>query len=83
LVQVRSSPEKGREVLAITDIPRGTRIIAEAALLKIYRDHGDARNILDALKNLTASKKSLCLDLHGFACAAFRCAAEQEMAQSW
>jgi hypothetical protein len=83
LVQVRTLPGKGLGVFAISDVPRGTCIIAEAALLKIDWDYGDARNILDAFGTLTASEQSLYLELHGFVCAAFRCAAEQEMGQSW
>ncbi|PVH91474.1 hypothetical protein DM02DRAFT_663967 [Periconia macrospinosa] len=80
---MRKSPGKGLGIFAIADIPSGTRIIAEAALLKIDRNNGDARNILYAFENLSASQQGSYLELHGFACAAFRRAAEQEMGRSW
>lgn len=83
LVEVRESQGKGLGIFAIANIPRGTRVIAEAALLKLDRKSGDARNILQAFNSLPTAEQNLYLELHGFACAAFRRAAEQEMGQSW
>ncbi|KAF1952906.1 TPR domain protein, partial [Byssothecium circinans] len=83
LVEMRKSTGKGLGIFAIADIPRGTRVIAEAALLKIDRNNTDARNILYAFESLSASQQGSYLELHGFACAAFRHAAEQEMGRSW
>ena len=81
-VEVRNSAGKDLGVFATTDIPCRTRVIAELAILKIDRDHGDARNILRAFESLSVSKQILYLQLHGFACAEFRRAAEREMGQS-
>jgi hypothetical protein len=83
MIEVRNSTGKGLGVFATTDIPRGTRVIAETAILKIDPGHGDATNILRAFESLSVSKQSLYLQLHGFACAEFRRAAEREMGQSW
>jgi hypothetical protein len=83
LIEVRNSIGKGLGIFATSDIPRGTRVIAEAALLKIDWNHGDARDILQAFESLPASKQSSYLKLHGFACAEFRSAAENETGQSW
>jgi antitoxin (DNA-binding transcriptional repressor) of toxin-antitoxin stability system len=82
-IEVRNSIGKGLGIFAISDIPRGTRVIAEAALVKIGRNRGDARNILQAFESLPTSKQNSYLKLHGFACAEFRRAAENEMGQSW
>jgi hypothetical protein len=55
-IEVRDSIGKGLGIFAISDIPRVTRVITEAALLKIDRNRGDARNTLQAFESLFISK---------------------------
>jgi hypothetical protein len=82
MIEVKASAEKGLGIFAVTDIPRGTRTIAELALLKIDRTNGGARNIR-AIECLSPPQQDIYLQLHKIACDAFRRSAEQELGQSW
>jgi hypothetical protein len=70
LIEVRASSGKGQGIFAKTDIPRGTRVIAEPPLLKIDDPkNGDARTIVRAFDSLPISQQNLYLGLHGYASA--------------
>jgi hypothetical protein len=74
---------KGLGIFAKSDIPCGTRVIAEPPLLKVDREKGDANDILKAFESLPISQRDLYLGLHGYASTPFKLAAEREMGQNW
>lgn len=80
---MKESTLKGLGVFAKVDIPRGTRVLAEPALLKVDRQAVKANDIVEAFKNLPSPQQSLYLDLHGYACDSFKRATESEMGQNW
>jgi hypothetical protein len=67
-------------IFATGDIPCGTRIIAEPALLKVNRDTtSNARDIVHAFESLSSSQQKSYLELRGYACDSFKRAAEHEI----
>jgi hypothetical protein len=84
LIEMKESPRKGLGIFAKEDIPRGTRIIAERALLKIDRQNmSDAKDIVVAFESLSFSAQRIYLQLHAYACDRFKSAAEHELGQDW
>jgi hypothetical protein len=84
LIEVRESPSKGLGIFAKFNIPRGTRVISEPALLEVRREgNSNAKDIVQTFEELTSSQQELFLQLHGYACDSFKCAAEREMEQAW
>ncbi|PYI12807.1 hypothetical protein BO99DRAFT_486228 [Aspergillus violaceofuscus CBS 115571] len=83
LIEVKTSAVQGLGVFATADLPRGTRMTAETALLKLEQEKSSARDILDAFKKLPVAQQRLYLDLHEFACPQFRKAAEREIETQW
>lgn len=83
LIEQKESQGKGLGIFAVQNIPCGTRIIAEAGLLRINRDTLKVPDIINAFKRLSPSQKKLYLELHEYACDAFRRATEQEVNQDW
>ena len=83
MIEVKTSGAKGLGVFAIADIPRGTRVIAEAGLLKIDRNKINANTIVLAFESLPAAQKTTYLELHGFACDAFKRATEHDIGMAW
>ncbi|KAK2764551.1 hypothetical protein FQN54_009246 [Arachnomyces sp. PD_36] len=83
LIEVKETPPKGLGVFAKANIPRGTRVISEPALLKVTRKAGSAKDIVRAFKNLPLSQQNLYLELYGYACGLFKRSAEHEMGQKW
>lgn len=81
LVEVKVSALKGLGVFAKANIPCGSRVFAEPALLEVKG--GNAKDIVRAFESLPLSQQSLYLDLHGYACEPFKRAAEREMEQNW
>jgi len=81
LIEVKDSAPKGLGVFAKANIPCGSCVIAEPALLKVKG--GNAKDIVRAFESLPSSQQSLYLDLHGHACEPFKRAAEREMEQNW
>ncbi|KAF7131479.1 hypothetical protein CNMCM5793_004704 [Aspergillus hiratsukae] len=87
LIEVRESPSKGLGVFAKANIPCGTRVIAEPALLEVSgRDanmNSNANDILQAYESLLPSQQKLYLSLHGFACTLYKEKVERDMRQDW
>lgn len=81
LIEVKDSALKGLGVFAKANIPCGSRVIAEPALLEVKG--GNAKDIVRAFESLPLSQQSLYLDLHGHACEPFKRAAERDMEQNW
>ena len=81
---MRESTSKGLGVFAKSNIPRGTRVISEPALLEVRREaNSNAKDIVQVFEQLTSSQQELFLELHGYACHSFQRAAEREMQQDW
>lgn len=72
---------KGLGLFAKAHIPRGTRVIAESAILKAKG--GNSKDIVRAFESLPKSQQNLYLELHGYACEPFKCHVEREMEQDW
>lgn len=83
LIEVEESTLNGLGVFAKANIPRGSRVIAEPALLEVKGGKGGAKDIVRAFKNLPSSQRNLYLQLHGYACDACKFFAEREMEQNW
>jgi hypothetical protein len=83
LIERRESQGRGLGIFATGYIPRGTRIVAEPALLKVSRDTTDAKDIVRAFESLSSSQKKSYLELHDYACDLFKRAAEREMDRDW
>lgn len=81
LVEVKVSALKGLGVFAKANIPCGSRVLAEPALLEVKGEN--AKDIVRAFESLPLSQQNLYLDLHGYACEPFKRAAEREMEQDW
>ncbi|KAJ4993279.1 set domain-containing protein 5 [Stagonosporopsis vannaccii] len=62
--EIRAVPGKGYGCIATTPIPRGTRILADSALLSVPNAHYMASDIALAFAALTAAQQSLYLSLH-------------------
>lgn len=82
-VEVKESTGKGLGVFAITDIPCGARVLAEEPLLRVDEGNGSAKDILSAFQKLSVSQQELYFQLHGFAGAAFKRSAENEIGRAW
>lgn len=81
---MRESASKGLGIFAKFNIPRGTRVISEPALLEVEREgSSNAKDIVQRFEQLASSQQELFLQLHGYACDSFKCAAEREMEQAW
>lgn len=84
LIEVRATTSKGLGVFAKVDIPHGTRVISEAPLLDVSDDKiSNAKDIVLAFEQLSAPQQELYLQLHAYACDAFKRAAEREMEHTW
>lgn len=83
LVEVRESGGKGLGVFARSNIPQGTRVISEPALLEVSSVDSNAKDIVLAFDQLPLSQQESFLKLHGYACDSFKRAAEREMQQTW
>jgi hypothetical protein len=83
LVEVRDLGQKGLGVIAISDIPRGTRVIAESDLLQVNRSTVDAKEVVRAFEKLPLSEQNLYLELYAYASPEYKSAAERELEQSW
>ncbi|KAF2825868.1 SET domain-containing protein, partial [Ophiobolus disseminans] len=83
LIEVKESKGRGLGVVAIADIPRGTRVVAEAGLLQIDRSHTGSKDILRAFESRLPSEKSAYLELHAYACNALKRTTEQELGMPW
>ncbi|KAF2868037.1 TPR domain protein [Massariosphaeria phaeospora] len=81
-IEVKASALGGLGVFATTDIPRGTRVIAESALLEINADR-TAKGIVRAFERLSSPQQRCYLELHEFASDTFKRAVENEMGQKW
>lgn len=57
-------------MFAKANIPCGSRVIAEPALLDVKG--GNAKDIVRAFESLPSSQQSLYLELHGYACEPFK-----------
>ncbi|KAJ4358771.1 uncharacterized protein N0V89_003355 [Didymosphaeria variabile] len=64
LIEVKVAPGKGLGLFAQADIPRGTRIIAEAALLGKNVDY-TAKDVVKEFRSLSPTLQSQYLGLHG------------------
>ncbi|KIX91892.1 uncharacterized protein Z520_12397 [Fonsecaea multimorphosa CBS 102226] len=67
LIQIRNAGQKGLGVFANVNIPRGTRIVAEAPLMKSDRA-GDSMTIWKAFSKLMPVEKEKYLELHHLEC---------------
>jgi len=84
LIERKQSQGRGLDIFATGDIPCGTRIIAEPALLKVNRDTASsAKDIVRAFESLSSSQQKSYLELHGYSCDSFKRAYEHEMDQDW
>jgi hypothetical protein len=84
LVEVRTVVGKGQGVFALCDIPRGTRIIAESALLKIGKEGASfTHKVVRAFNSLPASQQKSYLQLHAFACDALKRMTKDQMGRDW
>lgn len=82
MIEVRETLSKGRGTFTIACILRGTRVIAEAGLLKIKREH-KASDIISSFMKLPTARQDAYLELHEFACGAFQKSVEDDMGQRW
>lgn len=86
LIEIRDSPGKGRGIFAKANIPRGTRILAESALLKANcgaNEDPTAEAILQAFGNLSPSQQASYLELHAYACHPDKQTLESQTGQTW
>ncbi|KAI8941267.1 hypothetical protein NX059_002497 [Plenodomus lindquistii] len=88
LIEVRDAGPKGRGVFATANIPRGTRIIVEPALLSLELDRHnnkktDPKSVLDAFNKLSPSQQDSFLQLHAFASDTFRAYIEGQLNSNW
>jgi hypothetical protein len=83
LIEVKSTALKGLGVFAKADILRGTRVIAESALLRFDGIATDATEIVRVFETLFLPEQSSYLELHGYACDLYKHAVEQATGQSW
>lgn len=81
LVEVKASALKGLGVFTKANIPCGSRVFAEPALLEVKGE--SAKDIVRAFESLPLSQQNLYLDLHRYACQRFKRAVEREMEQGW
>lgn len=77
LLDIRPSPGKGLGLFANAPIPRGTRIIAERALLPLPIESCHTSDIMTAFSALTPSEKEFFLSLHSSPASTARFAQEQ------
>ncbi|KAL1591503.1 hypothetical protein SLS60_011895 [Paraconiothyrium brasiliense] len=78
LIDVKVSPEKGLGLFANADIPRGTRIIAEPALLGKNADY-TAKDVMKEFRSLSPTQQSRYLELHGYLSEDIKSQFEQEL----
>lgn len=84
LIQVRDSPGKGLGIFAKTNIPRGTRILAESSLIKFDKDEQPtAKTIMQAFESLSPSQQESYLELDDYVCDLDKQILESQTGQTW
>ncbi|KAJ5503599.1 hypothetical protein N7463_006473 [Penicillium fimorum] len=83
LIEFKESAQKGLGVFAKTNIPRGTRVISENALLEIDIKTVTLNSIVPAFEHLPPSQQKSYLELYGYAGELFKHFVEYETGKSW
>ncbi|KAJ5448332.1 hypothetical protein N7445_003153 [Penicillium cf. griseofulvum] len=83
-----SSNSKNRHIkvwvcLPKTNIPRGTRVISENALLEVDIENVTLKSIVSAFELLPPPQQKSYLELHGYAGELFKSIVEREIGKSW
>lgn len=69
-------------MFARSNIPQGTRVLSEPALLEVSSENSNAKDIVLAFDQLPLSQQESFLKLHGYACNSFKHTAKREMQQA-
>jgi preprotein translocase subunit SecB len=83
IYEQKESQGKCLGIFATRNIFCGTRILAEAGVLKVNKDTTDAWDIIHAFERLSSSQEKSYLGLHEYACDLFKRATEREIGQDW
>lgn len=70
-------------VFAKTNIPRGTRVISEQALLEVDLETVTLKNIVPAFERLPPSQQESYLQLHGYESDLLKVAVKYDIGKSW
>ncbi|KAF1830615.1 hypothetical protein BDW02DRAFT_93547, partial [Decorospora gaudefroyi] len=83
LIEVKATATKGLGVFATADILRGTRVIAETALLNLPTGDGCAKEVIAAFQSLSPAPQNSYLELRDSGSKAFKERTEGELGVGW